>query len=321
MKPLPLLILAALASLAAPGLGQTGGDGGTGHEKFDPTKAKRIVYEKRSTGMAEITYHIDGRIDERILGEAEVVRLRKLGTIGTSRTDDLRATAHARPARLAPGQSGELLVVVILGGKAVALPGSQADLKLDAAGSPLRFGAPKLDPAKPGRMEGKYKGKPVYDDMMIFRVPLRIVAGAAFPQDARVRGTLEAALYDSETGHVLGTFVSHVDGVVKIVRATATSPTNPKGAGGDAVKDGSTGNPDTRASETRTPANGGAGQTGGTESGVVRPPGGAADRVGDPGVAGDPGSVPPTPFRVSWVLGVVVLLGLVVLVLLLARGR
>jgi hypothetical protein len=123
-----------------------------------------------------------------------------------------------KPRRLAPSQSGEIVVVVMLSrsGNGVVLPGTHAKLELEpAADTPFAFGAATLDPAEPGQLSTRFVGKPVYDNTLIFRVPVT-VKGDAKDAKRTVSGFVELAMVNGHTGESMGTYRTKVSGFAKI---------------------------------------------------------------------------------------------------------
>lgn len=216
------IVCVALFSLPAVGSAQdekggTGGDQGGVEGGSGVVKSTRVIYEQRREGTAEITHHANGTVSERILDPDEVKLLRKEKKIGNIRGDHLfTALPSTRPRRLAPGESGTLFLTVTLAGVAVALPGPHIKLKLESANTPFRFGTPQLEPATFGNQKGKYQGKLVYDDNMVFRVPITVAAVAKSPQHVNLSGTLEMQLNDGSDGSAMGIFYTEIAGRVQV---------------------------------------------------------------------------------------------------------
>ncbi len=84
------------------------------------------------------------------------------------------------PPRLAPGESGEMLLIVLVprGGSKIR---TDLGLHLDSPQGPLVFGPPRFDPPP--------RGKTFYDDTFLIHVPVTVRPDAA-KQPWPVRGTL-----------------------------------------------------------------------------------------------------------------------------------
>lgn len=147
------------------------------------------------------------------------------------------ASVMVRPRRLAPGESGDLYVHVTLRGYAVVVPGAGISLTFDKAQGPLTFGQEELQPARRGIRETRYKGKPVWDDALTFRVPVVVRSDAKFGQ-AAFAGSVQLEVTDGRTGEVIGRFRAEAPGQIPIGRPiprpqpqTGRSPADPRKTG------------------------------------------------------------------------------------------
>jgi len=235
------------------------------------------------------------------------------------------ASVMVRPRRLAPGESGDLYIHVTLRGQAVVLPGAVIALTYERAQGPLAFGQEELIPAKPGVRETRFKGKPVWDDALTFKIPMSVRADAKLG-NAQFAGAVRLEISDGKTGEMIGRFQAEAPGRIVIGRpfprpAPQTGQEGSKGAARGAA--GS--NPAVTAADA-------------TGAGASQPKGGAGKEakatgegrlVGQAETAGDPGQTPGGQSEdqagtepghglldlAFWGVGGLLLLGLVLLVL------
>lgn len=117
----------------------------------------------------------------------------------------------------------------------MVLPGSMMKLELDWFRGPLVYGTPTIEPAKIGELKTKFHGKPVYDEVLIFRVPVHVKADAEY-QKFPIKGHVELTMHDAQTGKSLGEFATAVSGTAHIGRplpnAAIARPTKTGGSGG-----------------------------------------------------------------------------------------
>ncbi|MHC4078119.1 MAG: hypothetical protein ACYST0_06720, partial [Planctomycetota bacterium] len=115
------------------------------------------------------------------------------------------AGVMVRPRRLAPGESGSLYIHVTLRGIAVVVPGARVEVKYDKAQGPLALGQHEVRPAQRGTRETRFKGQPVWDDALTFKIPVSVRADAKFGQ-AKFEGSVLLEVSDGRTGELLGRF-------------------------------------------------------------------------------------------------------------------
>jgi hypothetical protein len=179
--------------------------------------AGKVTFEQRENGMVEIIRHANGSVSERVLSRDEVEQRRKAGGVGhvTAGQELVHGQAYPNPRRMAPGQSGTLKVMAFFGGSCVALPGNHIKLKLQPVDG-LVFGVPVLQAAQKGTIDGAFRGKPVYDDFMLFDVPLQVSEVVKPPKKIYLEGDLDLELHSSKTGAKLGVFTVKVGGRVPV---------------------------------------------------------------------------------------------------------
>ncbi len=193
---------------AQSGAGAGAGDGGTG-------ASNGVRYERRSNGLFEVKPNRVGSNSARRLSGASISRLRKTGAITINSNNVCRATVHSNPRRLSPGQSGTLKVLVTLRGDAVALSKSFAELVLDDVRG-FVCGKPGVALAPVSMRAGRFLGKPVHDDYILFDVPVTVADDLETPQNIYVGGLITLDLHDGKTGAEMGRFYTDVAGLVKV---------------------------------------------------------------------------------------------------------
>jgi len=229
------LLAAVVLALASVGTGQTPPDqAGAGQTPPDeagvdqppPGGAGAVVgkirYEKRGNGIVEITRNENGTDSERLLTAAEAEERR--GSADINMTDAggmVHCEAYSKPRRMAPGQSGALKVMALLSGHYVALPGSHIKLSLEPVEG-LVFGVPALQTAPAGTRPGKFQGQPVYDDFILFDVPLSVSDEVkAANKRITLKGKLYLEVHNGKTGAKVGAFVAEVVGRVDVGKRLA----------------------------------------------------------------------------------------------------
>jgi hypothetical protein len=147
------------------------------------------------------------------------------------------AAVMVRPRRLAPGESGNLYVHVTLRGHAVVVPGATINLTYAKTQGSLTLGSHELQPAKPGVRETRYKGKPVYDDSLTFKIPLGVDSNAK-AGNAPFVGSVLLEVSDGRTGEMIGRFRAEAPGQVLVGRPfpRPVPQVGPKGAKASGVK-------------------------------------------------------------------------------------
>jgi hypothetical protein len=161
------------------------------------------------------------------------------GQTGGDGQEDAKALAYdvrifTRPARLGPGQSGELSVVLTFRDDTVVLPGTRIELRLDRDEGPVAFGSFTVDPARPASAETVYGGQDLYEENMAYRVPISIAADAVHG-DYKLQGEVMVEGRIGKTGESLGLLSRLIEGRIVVgpplpvneARPDPTSPTSP----------------------------------------------------------------------------------------------
>ena len=122
----------------------------------------------------------------------------------------MTARGHARfdgaiqPRRLLPGQSGKLLVTMMLEGDSV-MP-SPSSLSMTAAQGGMALGSWTLLPAQVGRIAPAYMGQPVYDNWAVIEATVTMPPEARIGEKRNAVLELEFDLHSGSTGQSLGHF-------------------------------------------------------------------------------------------------------------------
>lgn len=130
------------------------------------------------------------------------------------------AYAHVttRPRRLAPGETGELVIVLALQAPVVVPGDASVTLTYDPQQAPLKLGTYRMLPPKPGTLETKFKGQLVHDNTLTVEVPVGIDPQAEFGE-ALVALTLKTTLSHGATGVAMGEMVMPINGRIKVGRS------------------------------------------------------------------------------------------------------
>lgn len=119
-----------------------------------------------------------------------------------------RFDGSVQPRRLLPGQSGKLLVTMMLEGDSV-LTGPEG-LKVTSAAGSMALDAWKLLPATVARIAHAYKGRPVYDNWAVIEGTVTMPTEARLGEKRNVVLQLELDLHSGSNGEFLGHFVDSV---------------------------------------------------------------------------------------------------------------
>ena len=145
------------------------------------------------------------------------------------------------PRRVAPGQSGEVSIVLSMQPGYVLLPG-QIDLSYPRSNDAMEFGDWTIDDPKKGLADGPLRGQPIYENYARIRVPFTVGAEAQMAKWAAAF-TITATVTDASSGGNRGESQGHAatqidvgpalptPGVVAANPATAAGGRAPVGAG------------------------------------------------------------------------------------------
>ena len=104
-----------------------------------------------------------------------------------------------------------------LRGPAVVLPGARIEAKYKTAQGPLVLGSQELRPAQPGTRKTRFKGKPVWDDSLTFKIPVTVSSDAKHGQTP-FEGTVLLEITHGDTGDLIGRFQAVAPGRIEIGR-------------------------------------------------------------------------------------------------------
>ncbi len=85
-----------------------------------------------------------------------------------------------KPARLAPGQSGTLIVVVSLQGDAIVVPGGTIGVTYPSTQGPITLGAFTVRPPKPGTLYKAFLDRPIHEKVLQIEIPISVQGGTAY---------------------------------------------------------------------------------------------------------------------------------------------
>ncbi len=141
---------------------------------------------------------------------------RVLGARGHCRFD-----GAVQPKRLLPGQTGTLLVTMMLEGDSVMTSPSSLTLQ-EVAGS-IPIGQWSIRPATQGRVAPAYLGQPVYDNWAVIEVAVTMPSDARLAEKRNVVLALEFDLNSGASGQPIGHFRENYSVAIE-VGASAKPP-------------------------------------------------------------------------------------------------
>lgn len=141
------------------------------------------------------------------------------------------AQVSTRPRRLAPGESGSLMVVVTLTNPAVVPGNTAVALEYQPKQAALALGGFVVAPATLGTLDTKFKGQPVHDNTMTIEIPITVDQDTK-RSDLPVSLTLKTTLTNGSSGQPMGELVLPVSGKVTIGRSVPRPGTRDDAAPG-----------------------------------------------------------------------------------------
>lgn len=188
------------------------------------------------------------------------------------------------PRRVAPGQSGEVSIVLSMQPGYVLLPG-QIDVSYPRSNDAMEFGDWIIDDPKKGLADGPLRGQPIYENYARIRIPFTVGAEAEMAKWAAAF-TLTATVTDASSGGSRGESQGHAATQIDVGPALPTpgvARIDPAAAaGGRAADAGSSGATGGRSGG----ANGGARDPIGSQ--VVTPESRGASDASVPALPSDP---------------------------------
>lgn len=242
---------------------------------------------------------------------------RVLGARGHCRFD-----GAVQPKRLLPGQTGALMVTMMLEGDSVMT--SPSTLTLQEVPGSIPIGQWSLRPPTQGRVAQAYLGQPVYDNWAVMEVSVTMPSEARLGEKRNVVLALEFDLNSGSTGQPLGHFRENYTVAVEVgasakpaIQGLAGQQSGAAGSGSSgAVKASPDSGPVTTEPEGGQPANASPNAAELAEVGRVDPVGSADS----PGATSPDIALEAEDSSSPYLIGTGVLVG-VVLALLLARRQ
>lgn len=147
-----------------------------------------------------------------------------------------RFDAAVQPKRLMPGQSGTVLVTIVLEGDAVLA--SASSMQVRPTGQGLTFGGWSLRPPTAATVAKAFLGQPVYDNWGVIEIPVTMPQSAPLGSRQVLPLDFEFDLVSGSTGVALGHFIERAvascevgvttDPVVAAPAAVAQPPVVPR---------------------------------------------------------------------------------------------
>lgn len=117
-----------------------------------------------------------------------------------------RFDVSVRPARLLPGQTGTLVLTMILESDAVMEAPASLTLEEPPQHAHLSVGPMTIQPPEPGGLAAAYAGRPVYDNWAMATMPIRVAENAPLGSTQQIGLNARFALHQGATGTPLGEF-------------------------------------------------------------------------------------------------------------------
>lgn len=184
----PALLLAFLAAMPATALRAQEGD--------DAVRAQQV----KEDGA-------DGSVTDEERTKAELAGKEAGGQPGIIGGLDrfMLPVTSIEPARIPPGGTGTLVITLALREGAVLAGAPDLELRYSPAQAPAQLGVWALGEPSIGTEEGAFRGKPVYENYAIVRIPLSVDAAAAHGK-YQLSASIIAKLSDPRLGTALGQF-------------------------------------------------------------------------------------------------------------------
>lgn len=145
-----------------------------------------------------------------------------------------RFTTSVREGKLMPGQSGTLLVTATLQGAAVMPSPPPIELLAPSQQGLATVGALAVRPADIARLAPGYAGRLVYDNYVVFELPVTLSSEAQIGKKVPVVIDLKFDLYDGASAQPIGRFVDRATAEIEVgaepkpaVSMPASAPATP----------------------------------------------------------------------------------------------
>ncbi len=129
----------------------------------------------------------------------------------------VQAFVGTDPGRLAPGQSGELRVILALKGKYVLEDGMHLDLRYRRKQGKISLGQWHLLPAGVGKLDTQFKGRSVYDNTATIAIPVSVGSQAIYGQK-HLGLEVEVDVSNGESGGFHGRYMMDVRAQIEVGR-------------------------------------------------------------------------------------------------------
>jgi hypothetical protein len=171
-----------------------------GHGRTDEESEKERLSREKFGGADGVGKAQDG--DELNPGKGENVVINH-GARGFCRLD-----ASVRPKRLLPGQTGTLMVTMVLEGDSVLT--APANVVVSYMGGTLTVGSSSVRPATRASVAKAYAGQLVHDNFALVEMPITMPPTAALGTKHHAALDFEFELFQGATGKHLGQFKERV---------------------------------------------------------------------------------------------------------------
>ncbi len=131
------------------------------------------------------------------------------------------AVHSTKPFRLAPGETGTLLITLSLHENAVLIAGEKLVLTYVERQEPFALGAWTIQPPKPVTLYPNMAGKVVHEKYAILEVPVHVAADAKHGKH-KVRIGIEAQVRDGRTGAALALAKADIEPLIEVGRPVPT---------------------------------------------------------------------------------------------------
>ena len=201
--------------------------GGQGVNVSERAASRRKMAEKKRAAKGELE-----ESDDRQMTPEELLESRKRrGSRG-----QCRFVATMRPPKLLPGQSGTLIVTAILQGQSVMQAPNPVEMTPRVSPGFATLGALSARPAPMGTIHQGYLGRPVYENTVIFEVPVSVSSSVKLGETVPVAIDLEFDIYDGDSTRVVGRFIERVQTTFSVAQHV-DPPVVPISAATESVED------------------------------------------------------------------------------------
>lgn len=185
--------------------------GRSGDADFERAERERLQQEGRAKAGAKGGLTEEQEKQRALREEEELKNLTPEQRLARNITSGAgaycRFTTSVREGKLMPGQSGTLLVTATLQGAAVMPSPPPVELTAPAQQGVVTLGALAVRPADIARLAPGYAGRPVYDNYVVFELPVTLSPEAQVGKKVQAVIDLKFDLYDAASAQPIGRFV------------------------------------------------------------------------------------------------------------------